>query len=140
MCARIGKGFVLVIAVAFSVLGGCEETTDPEVGVSTPIGIAHLSIGPMEIEGLVNVEDPGAIADVLAVLSEEEIRLLAEGGVICVEDPRLTLEIAKTVGLDTSPHAVTEGGILMAAVHMTWGQLKCCYAGNAACCTKKKEQ
>ncbi len=140
MCARIGKGFVLVIVVASSALGGCGQTTDPEVGVSTPIEIAHLSIGPMKIEALVNVEDPETVAAVLRLLAEEELSTLAEGGVVGVEDPRVALEVAARVGLDTSDPAVAEGGVLLTTVRMTWGQLKCCYGGDAQCCPKKKEQ
>jgi hypothetical protein len=140
MCARIGKGLVLVIVVAFSTLGGCEQATDPEVGVSTAVGIAHLSIGPMNIEALVNVDDPKTIADVLSLLSEEQLSTLAKGDVVGVDDPKVALKIAARVGLDTSFPAAAEGGVLLSTFRVTWGQLKCCYGGNDECCPKKKEK
>lgn len=139
MRVLISRGFVLIAVVAFSALGGCGQTTHPEEAVSIPTGIEHLSIGPMEIEAVANVEGPEAIADVLSLLSEEQLSALVEGDVLCVEEPSVALAVATQVGLDTSNPVVIEGGILLAADSLTWGQLKCCYL-SLTCCHKEKEQ
>jgi len=135
------RGFVLLVIVAITVSIACQRATDPKNSTATPFEIEHLSVGAAEIEALVDVDDPDTIADVLALLSGDQLAALAQGDVLHVEDPALALKLAEASGLDASSPATTEGGLLLADCNMTWGQLKCCYAGNAGCCCpKKKEQ
>lgn len=142
MCARISRVFLPVMVAALCVLWGCGQTTDPkEEVVVTPACISHLSIGPMEVEALLEVDDPARIAKVLALLSEEEWTVLERREVLHVGDTKVARDIARRIGLDTSVPGTPAGGVLLSSVRMTWGQLKCCYAGNVQCCpTKKKDQ
>ena len=133
MRAWISRGFVLLAIVATTAFITCQRVTDPKNSTATPfeIEIEHLSVGAAEIEALVDVDDPGRIGDVLALLSVDQLTALTQGHVIHVEDAALALKVAKASGLDTSNPATTEGGVLLADCDMTWGQLKCCYGGGA---------
>jgi hypothetical protein len=150
-------GFILILSIAISVVVGCQQATHPDnesisdqssaamveaalEEAGNPIGIAHLSIASMEMRALSNVDDPEVIADILLLLSEDQLSIMARGRVARVAEPSVVLDIAETAGLDTSNPEAIEEGILMSPVPMSWGAIKCCYKDPECCPPPPKEK
>jgi hypothetical protein len=90
---------------------------------------------------LSQIDNTELIADVLAMLSDGQVSILARGYVIRVVETSLVVEIATIAGLDTSNPDTIREGIFMSPVPMSWGAIKCCYK-DPECCPPppKKEQ
>jgi hypothetical protein len=149
----------LFLAILLSAVVGCQQATYPDNEViseqssaavveealeetGNPGGITHLSIASVEMRELSNVEDPEVITDILILLSEGQMSILARGRVARVEEPSVVLAIAEIAGLDTSNPEAIEEGILMSPIDASWGVIKCC-AKDPECCPpppKEKDQ
>jgi hypothetical protein len=147
---RAPTGAIVASIIAFVCLGGCNQTTQPSENIaaelliaadpvaSSSTGISHLMIASLETHLLANINDPEAIADALAPLTEAEISVLATRRIVAVVDPEVVSAIALVAGL-ADPAMIEDGILLTTYVDATWGVIKCCFK-DPNCCPKPEDK